>query len=461
LLAAACGDHRAAAPDAPPSNPREGVILSRGVAGAETLYFRSDDGTELQLSTGEGSALCDGKTYCDYPPGVSATRFPAYDVVGNVAVFLDAATVATQSSIFSVDLTTGERTVISHGVSWAPLTETRPGWVYSMVRAGHATFWSIATIHGVELFRGDDAGSPLVSIAQRSLPAGQTAIQTWLQATDSAVAWSIETTTFDRIDLLLDHAGTVRWSSDELPSGAVHCTTAKLAGHTYAIGFSLQPHCPNETTWLFDTTTLAKLELTKPAASMPLTLSADGERLAEFSEDPTTRVDTTWVFDTHTGGVLGSAPGIAAEFALSSHDLLVTRGVGVSQQLGIFDVAAQSVQTRTGANFGDGGLPGQHDMFFTADGAGVVTLVGDASPDMCANIGLRVLWRAGGELDLAPPTCDPTSLRLPASGTTPGTLLYLDQGNLVEAELTTGAVRQISASVRAFAVVQSPPPDQN
>jgi hypothetical protein len=432
------------------------ILFTRGVAGDETLFALGAAG-ELPLSTAGGTALCEGHAFCDFPPNDSYSRFPLYALAGNRAVFLDADPFdARNNVIYSVDLVTGARVTVSGGVHWAALSDSRPAWSYALAVVSGTTYWSLATTSGAELFRATDAAGPVASIATLALPGSTFVAEAKLAATDAAVAWSIERSDFSRQDVLLDAAGTVRFdSAHDLPAGSIQCHGALLAGTTYAIGFSAEPNCPRETTWVIDTRTFAKRVIEKSSDSVTQMLSHDGTWLYERGQDGA--ADVTIAYDL-TRSAHEQVRGRPVEASPVAGDIVVTRdGPGVTGRITLADVSSGTRQELAGAGLGDSPYSGQRDIFFTEDGAAVVTLTGDASPDLCANTGLQIWQPPAAPFEIAARHCDDAKLRLPAPAASGDDVLYLDdEGNLVATSAATHETRALAQAVRAFRVFAVP-----
>ena len=423
------------------------MLVARGVAGTEALYF-IDDGIDRLVSAMGGQPLCDGKVFCDAPPNPAATRFPFYDFLdAHHAIWLD----ADDSTIEAVDLDSGARTSLSAGVAWAPLVETRPSWVYAFARAGVETYWSLVTTTGYELFRSRGPAAPLERIAAVPFRAGDVPRESRVVVDGNAVAWSVGTMNgadWRNQAFLLDRDGTVRFGPTDLPTGFALCGRQTfLAGDTFVVGvYGVNGTCGSPTTIVVDVSTRATRQLAKSDGSFPIGLSRDGRTIFQ-------QMDNTLVtFAAATGVATGSTPGWLAGQATDHDALLLKSNEGVATWIGIHDLvdSARDFKVDAPAQVGLGDSPygDPRDLLLSRDGSAIV-LTGQRSPDYCTNVGLSVFAPNVAPHELEAAACSEAIVRQPRVSDDGRWIVYLrDEAGLhvVGYDTKTGDRHRLTAA---------------
>ncbi len=440
----------------PPSSDGFRLLVTRGEAGIEDLVYVTPDGEQM-LSIPGGRPLCEGRVFCDLPPNPSATRFPVFDFVGSAhAVFLD----ASEPAIYSVDLATGARTLLSGAIPWGDISDTRAAWVYDYARIGSVTFWSLVTEDAYKLYRSDGPGEPLRSLAARRFRAGETPRETHVTATHDALAWTVGTTVVDGelIDFvtahtLLAHDGTERTAPTIVPAGGGACIgPALLASPTFA--YSYYPAggtCADPRTLVVDVATGAARHLDSASGGHAAGLSPDG-RLLYANENVGGALAVT-AHDVASATLLGSVTGQLSSVGATGELLLKHPSPsasdgdlhGVSPALRVIDVTTTDpgflALAGTGVGLGDSPYGEPRDTGFLPDGR-VFAVAGSPSPKGCANVGLRV-YGPTDRVDVEPAACRDDLVRQPQLDREGRWLVYLDDAagslDVVAYEIATGA----------------------
>jgi hypothetical protein len=415
------------------------MLVLRGPAGIENLVYVAPGG-DVPLSDSGGTPLCNGMVFCDSPPNPVATRFPFFDFVGpGAAVFFD----ASGPAVYSVDLATKTRTLLSSAIAWKDLATNRPGWVDAYARDGLVTYWSLAVADGYRLYRSDGPGQPLQAIAFQPWVAGEQPRASFLSLTSSALAWSVgtirgqgPTLAFVTNQYLMDRGGALIAGPSVLPSGANACDALPfLAGSTFAYDyFPSGGNCGNPRTMIVNVQTGAGHELVGAAGMHVSGLGPDG---SVVYENMTVGVASTVTpFGVATGTTMPTISGALSAVSPDGQRLLLKNpavsdtsdNIGVTGAVRVEDLAdtQQSFTAVGGQGVGLGDTPyGEpHDLGFLP-GDQFYAVAGMRSPDMCTNIGLRIYGQAA-RVDVEPSACSPSLVRQPKVSPDGEWLAYID-----------------------------------
>ncbi len=371
-----------------------GFLFVRGVAGEETLFFH--DGTnEVALSAGGGEPYCASKPFCDYPPSTNLSRIMFSDfLTPEQAIFLEGDPLDwSGSAIYSVEVATGVRTLLSEDVAWVHSEEARQGWVYSSARRGTVTYFSLLTEAGMELFRSDGPGQPLVALHTFEVPEGTYPIGSWIHATDAALVWNVETATApDQPGLHFYHYGWVLDGGDNVRIGPEDVPAALELGDPFIVGGSTivgvlwdGATADVSTAWRIDTTDFTHQTLLSETNFSPKRLSPDGRWLVTHDLANDFAIE---VFDAASGEHAKHLSGPVLDFLPGDPSKVVVKPAG-GGLLVLEDVDGPEPTTvlyeRPLATFEGFDQP---VINFSADGKHLVALVGDLYADLSVDIGI-------------------------------------------------------------------------
>ena len=217
-----------------------GLLFLRGPAGSEVLFYKGE--SEVALSEAGGRSYCQDRAFCDLPPSPNASRIIAYDFLppSHAIYFQVDAFEPANNGIFTSNLVTGERTLLSSHITWTQLAGRRAGWLYSFDRSGSAAYFSIETPEGFSLF-GTDGSNPLHEIAHIDLPESEQPIESRIIADGERISWTVEVirergggfSGFAFHARLFDLDGRQVWGPSDL-SGREVALWPVLAGSTFA-----------------------------------------------------------------------------------------------------------------------------------------------------------------------------------------------------------------------------------
>ncbi|NUP10570.1 MAG: hypothetical protein HOW73_31365 [Polyangiaceae bacterium] len=441
-----------------PTPSTSGLLFVRGVAGVETLFFSNGE-IEVPLSAGGGVSYCDGKIYCDLPPAVVASKILYFDFLDlEHAVFVEGDPADwTNSAIYSVELATGARTLLSENVQWKDEPDARQGWVYSFAKRGEGVYLSVRAGEGMVLLRTNGPGEELAVVQSFALPEGTYPIGSTVEVGDNAIAWSVETANaapnpdidFRHFGWVLDEDDNVRISYEDAPDGFELGDPFQLRGSTVITPLwnGVDPY--ESTTWVIDTNDFTARTMLPDSSRFPLRLSPDGRWLVTRDAADGYSFD---VYELESGEHKRRMGGKVIDYFPLDNSKMLVNADGARLVLEDVDGSDPDVVLYDGTKqlIGFESFD-QPETFFSADGKTLVTITGERYPEYATDIGIAAVDVATQAVtEIRPPAISDLfirQMRLSADG---NEVVFLDPFgpslDIVSYDLTTKTERTLVAS---------------